>query len=363
MASAIPSRTDRAGCTFGARPQQGAASVVADEKFESDAEASQELKPIVAQKAAKALEQTRSLGVKIGTYNILCPPHNGCGKRGKARLGDSDSPFQYELHKDGRFYENTDGRLVKTIGNLRRADLDIVCLQETTKETHAVVRETVTRTDKRYASTGCEPHKEGHGVAILYNKDRFRALKCKVFKNTFMIIQKKGSVKEDQRTAVMLDLLDTTTNKVIRVVSAHFFDPNSLASKKRDEYAKWLVGEVTNEPHPEYALDKIVIAGDMNQDQHGDRASADYRDQVSLQSKGRGNPLRAAAFTPFMDNSFHCDENLGGTEFIKKFNSEQLVNKMRKIDWIWVQGGKPENIRIENADLTASDHKMAASEI
>lgn len=283
--------------------------------------------------------------ILVGTYNILFPQKlvNGAPAKISTNVG-------YSKDVDGNLYDNSDFRIGIIAENISKANLDVVCLQEATDDMGDKLKASL----KDHYHIKWVKHQNFHGVGILYNKDKFQLL----HEETRTIhVQLEDALNpglyqpSPPRVQLLNDLMDKTSRKVFRVVSCHLFDPRSLQDKT--EHTQLVVDFAEKAPSG-YFIDRIIIAGDMNQDQYGD---IDSPPQSAIPSE-----KLASAFQPFIENEYQVDGNLDSTEYEKKNpGNGKLHSKNRHIDWIWVKKSKPEHHPLAEFDTKGSDHRLVAS--
>ena len=117
---------------------------------------------------------------------------------------------------------------------------------------------------------------------------------------------------------------------------------------------------------PQFPVDAVIIAGDMNQDQYGDADDGGER---------RAPDLRAAsAFQPFFSNGFEVVDDLSPTEMKRAdpqdFNSPVVEgDEKRRIDHVVAKVNglgvvlKLKAHELHRFDVNGSDHKMVAMRI
>lgn len=283
--------------------------------------------------------------ILVGTYNILFPQklENGAPAKFSTNVG-------FSADKNGGLYENSDFRVGIIAKNILNADLDVICLQEVTDAMGQELQKSL----KDDYDIKWVKHQNYHGVGILYKKDKFDLLNEE---SLSIQVQKEdplnpGTYKSSPpRVHLLNDLMDKTTQKVFRVVSCHMFDPRDLQNKEEQTNAVIDFAEKESD-----TIDRIIIAGDMNQDQFG---NIDSPPAGAVPSE-----KLASSFQPFIDHEYHVDGNLDSTEYEKKKpGNGKLVSKDRHIDWIWVKKSKPEHYPLSDFDIRGSDHVLAASTI
>ena len=259
--------------------------------------------------------------IRVGTYNVLFPQKmiNGAPSKFGNNVG-------YNLDGKGVLLENSEMRTEIIAKNILRADLDVICLQEITDEMGQDLKEVL----KDSYELKWVKHGIHDGVGILYKNNKFDLLNEQT--STIHVqmedLLNPGSYQPSPpRTQLRLDLKDMNTDKIFRIVSCHMFDPNSLQNKE-DQTKK--VIEFAEETPGDYTLDRIVIAGDMSQDQFGDAQSPPQNVMPSEKL--------APSFQPFIDGDYHVDGNLESTEYEKKLPGNGKINsRNRRPDWIWVE--------------------------
>jgi len=104
--------------------------------------------------------------------------------------------------------------------------------------------------------------------------------------------------------------------------------------------------------------ENIVIAGDFNQDEWGDKNNKSTTPDLG----------QATSMKPLFANNFVCDGNLESTEYKRQTSndySSAIVEKNRKIDHIFVKSmngiANPQHLELKNFNLTGSDHKAVAT--
>lgn len=282
--------------------------------------------------------------IKVGTYNILFPQRlDNQGKPApfSTNIGFSKDPVT------GKIYENSAFRTPILSKNLKNADLDIVCFQEITDQMGNDLKKNLTDYEFKWIK-----HNNFHGVGICYKKERFTSLFEKVLKVDIPIENSSnpGQYQLNSRVHLLLDLQDKTTHKVFRVMSNHMFDPRSM--KNKDEQTEKVIQFAESNCK---TIDRIIIAGDMNQDQFGD---------FNNRAKGLApSETHATSFQPFLKRGYQVDGNYDSTEFTKQLpDNGPLIDKNRCIDWIWVKDFKPEHLPLPKSfDNRGSDHILAAS--
>lgn len=286
--------------------------------------------------------------ISIGTYNILFPqvldPKTNKPGKYATKIG-------YSV-RNGEVYENSAFRIGVIAKNILKSKLDVLCLQEVTEKTaqeltHAlakdyqVVYEQHNKNNKRPNS---------HGVAVLYKKHKFTNLNKSHGTCTYPtnFNNKPGT---QTRSHLIMDLQDKTTQKVFRVASIHTTDPRELRQDQKTLHTYKVLKDVESLKAP-YKVDRIIIAGDMNQDQFGDIGKA---------KPANPSARHASAFKPFFKKNYFVDANLEGTEFSKNdFDNSPVFCKRRRIDWIFVRDHEPDYLELKEFDNRGSDHKLTA---
>lgn len=304
----------------------------------------------IKSKSLKVLQTAEK--ISLGTYNILfpqikLPPNEFCTSIG------------YGADEQGKLYNNIDFRLEIIKKNIKNANLDVTCLQEVTEKVSNILKEFFA--DDYHLIWARHPH-SFHGVAVLYKKHKFTKLDSHSIdiaipshdkssgKNTF--------IKE--RTHLIVDLQDGTSKKIFRVVSCHLLDPRDQIDKSI--HVKKVVGSVENVSE-KYHIDRIIIAGDMNQDQLGSRRN--NRSQgINAESSAESNLLNIPAFEPLRRQEYHIDGNMEPSSFFKiKYGNGPVLRGQRRIDWIWSKYFRPSPVAVSNFDNRGSDHALIASTI
>lgn len=281
--------------------------------------------------------------IVVGTYNVLFP--QGLDNSGKPKKFSSNIGFSQK--SDGTIYENSAFRTSVIAKNILQANLDVICIQEMTD---GMANEMIKQL-KDYQIAWVK-HDKFHGVGILFKKDKFTLLFQDAVKVNALMENnlKPGTYQLASRVHLLQDLQDKTTKKVFRVVSNHMFDPRSLKNKEEQTEKVSIVAEQLAK---DYEIDRIIIAGDMNQDQFGDINSP-----ATTPSE-----KHASSFQPLLRKDFQIDGNYDSTEFEKKLpDNGKILDKGRCIDWIWVKNFKPEHVDLSNIfDNRGSDHALVAS--
>ncbi|HEY2811693.1 MAG TPA: endonuclease/exonuclease/phosphatase family protein [Rhabdochlamydiaceae bacterium] len=286
--------------------------------------------------------QHPSASITVGTYNLLFPQPALPNNQFSTKIG-------YSLDPSGHLYPNTDFRIGVIAKNILNADLDVVCVQEATGDMIHRLQNSPVGQKYQFVWKGHTPH--SHGVGILYKKDRFQLLNQSSPQLSFQVpdARRAGHTFTKKRTHVILDLKDSTTQKVHRVVSGHFPDPRDFPQAQKGTYVKQVIDSAAA-PSP-YAIDQTIIAGDMNQDEWGD---------LGTPKPSVGSPALATAFQPFIQQGFSADANLQSSEYGKAgFDNGPIFSKPRRIDWIWAKGATPTHLPL-NFDNRGSDHRLVA---
>jgi mRNA deadenylase 3'-5' endonuclease subunit Ccr4 len=283
-------------------------------------------------------QSVSSYQTRIGTYNILMKQSN------KPKPYSTKMGYDYI---DGVPLENSIRRYEIIKNNILNANLDILCLQE-------VVINTFNRLKNDLAQHGYvgewEKHENYHGVGIFYNVTRY----TQVFKEVHFFETQK-TFESDQtnikkkRVHLSLDLFDRITLVYYRVVSVHLLDPRSLVQE--DEHSSFVIKQTHIYPK-DYKIKRTIIAGDMNLDQWGNQNP--LSDQVPNLKKIKG-------FQPFTITNYKTDDSFRNTEY-EKDQSNDIVCKNRRIDWIFVRSGtKPKPSDLDSFDPSGSDHHLVIS--
>lgn len=301
------------------------------------------------EKSSKLLKTAEK--IRLGTYNILFPqikfpPNKFCTTIG------------YSADENGKLYNNIDSRLEIIQKNLHGAKLDVVCLQEVTKKIYNILSEAFA--NDYHLIWAAHPN-SFHGVAVLYKKGRFSKLSSSPIAVSIPTHDKTaGSTFLKERIHLMVDLQDVTSKKVFRVVSCHLLDPRDHINK--DIHVKEVVDSV--EPMSEdYCIDRTIIAGDMNQDQFGDKGVKGPQDLKK--SNSTTNDLNhISAFKPLLEHHFYTDGNLAPSSFYKtNYENGPILASKRRIDWIWSKNFQPVSEELPSFDNTGSDHALVVSTI
>lgn len=282
--------------------------------------------------------------ITVGTYNILFPQELVAGAPAKF-----SSFVGYNQDEEGTLFENSQMRVGIIAENILKADLDVICLQETTDAMCQHLQTSLTdHFDIKWVK-----HNNFEGVGILYKKDKFELLHEEVVS---LHVEIKEDVNSDasrpspSRVHLLYDLMDKTTRIVFRVVSCHLFDPNTLQNK--EEHASKVIDSAETEPQG-YLINRTIIAGDMNQDQFGDASSIpQYSPSEQL----------AASFQPFIINEYRVNRNFDSTEYKKlQPGNGKLHSTNRHVDWVWVKQCRPEHYPLSDFDNRGSNHTLTAS--
>ena len=281
--------------------------------------------------------------ITIGTYNILFP-----------QTLPPKPPFCTTIgyfESNGVIFENSEFRMKIIVDNIEKSNLDIICLQEVSYQAFKNLKKSFSKT---YAIQFEIHPKSKHGVAIMYKKKRFTSLETSsgVYSN-----------QPQARKHIGNDLRDKTTGKVIRVATAHFFDPRAMTNKKGHTEALIEFAERTSSSTP---ADLTIIAGDMNQDQFGDIINGQSQ-HLNPQIKHPLDLKQATAFQPFFKHHYYADSNRDSSEYDKDgYGGNKIYSKERRIDWIWVKskgknGVKPRYLSLPfKFDNRGSDHRLVA---
>jgi len=164
--------------------------------------------------------------ITLGTYNILFPQAPKPNPPFSTQIG-------YSVDNEGKIYENSDWRYPLIMDNIKKADLDVVCLQEVVDDTFAKLQKSFKEYNIVWAKHGGK--KGPHGVAVMYKKNKFKLLSQKHFDKevTTEVTNINGDKveKPKKRVFVMLDIQDKTTQKIFRIQTSHFNDPRGLVNK------------------------------------------------------------------------------------------------------------------------------------
>jgi endonuclease/exonuclease/phosphatase family metal-dependent hydrolase len=234
--------------------------------------------------------------------------------------------------------------------NILKSNLDVICVQEVTGDMIKKLKST--ELGKKYHLIWSEHAPNSHGVGILYKKNRFKVLNQMTSQCGYGIpdAHRLGQTFSKKRTHVIIDLKDSTTQKVHRVVSGHFPDPRDFAKAEKGTYVTKVIESAA--AAASYEVDQTIIAGDMNQDEWGDFGTS---------KPSVGSPTLATAFQPFVTRGFRADKNLDASEYDKAdFDNGHIFSKGRRIDWVWVKGAKPTHLPIKRFDPRGSDHRLVA---
>lgn len=294
--------------------------------------------------------------LKIGTYNILFPqifegnkPHKNSSPVGFS-VGLPGKP------NAGQLYENSIYRTTVIAKNILQADLDIVCLQEATK---TVLNNLESQTNYKALQ---RLNGDKHGPAILYNPN-----KLDIFSENDVLIGKDPSilknetnVRLNQRPISIADFQHKTTKKTIRVISCHLHDPRDKIGEAKKEQAQFIVNTANADLYKYKKIDECIIAGDFNQDEHGDIGNG--KKPIS----NTPNARNATSLEPLFAAKFDVDDNLTPSEYTKKnFDNGPVIvktrqdGKTRRIDWIFSKT-KPKHLPLPNFDKNGSDHRLVA---
>ncbi|MBN4066803.1 endonuclease/exonuclease/phosphatase family protein [Simkania negevensis] len=247
----------------------------------------------------------------IGTYNILA--------EGSRSMRDSKESLFSNFDREGRM-----GKIVQ---NIKQTDLDVVCLQEVTRDVFTTLQATLTRSG--YTGYFVQ-HKKGQpdGVAIFYKRTVFSYPKHQ---------ELDLSTQETSKHSLILNLTHTATHKTICVATTHLSggDKKPLGREEAIQLQEHLAGATP--------VDLTVVAGDFNQDQEEETYE---RSQEELPEDKRG---------VFFQAGYQNDNNTEATEI------RTCDDKERHIDWIVSKGAD----RLQHVGLKqerdASDHLMTAT--
>ncbi len=295
--------------------------------------------------------------ITVGTYNILFPQQI---VNGKPALFSTN--IGYKIDSQGQLVDNSDTRIQIIAQNILKSNLDVICLQELTPAMRDKLLSDQSLRDKYqfsqvklHTTPVKKPiHPTAHGVAILYKKAKFEEMNLAVLRLDVPNQDAKDPKKvfTKARAHLLLDLKDKTTQKVLRVVSCHMCDPRSLAGDKAEPTRQVIKFAQTTAPKSHYSVNRIIIAGDMNQDQYGDfDPSIDPKDKTEKP---------ATAFQPFIENGYSADENRDSTEYTQKEPGKgDLIPTGRRIDWIFTNF-KTTYLPLKGLNLQGSDHVLTA---
>lgn len=322
-------------------------------------------KPALA--ALKLQTTAKKVHVTVGSYNILFPQTFPITHKIATAVG-------YHENAAGEFVDNSAYRIQVISKNICRANLDVNCLQEVSKEFFETLQKNLRENyegvwaphDGNMPKPGSShqvnndgsifnPKLNKHGVAIFYKKDQFDMLQS--YANFFIN-------DKIRKRHLMLDLQDKKTGLVTRYATCHLTDPRQWTGQNKTQH----IDAVLKDAHRDYKVDMIVIAGDMNQDQFGDLPT------------NKPDLLSATAFQPLVINGYkHGAENLDPKNFpsteVKKGDNDyspsgKLVTTGRMIDHIFVKSVNPNikpTIKLPPIpkifDERGSDHKMVVSVI
>ncbi len=285
------------------------------------------IKPRSETTALKKNEQ-----ITVGTYNILFPQ--------RLPLSKFSSKIGYSLDKFGRLYENSAFRTDVLSKNLLNANLDVICLQEVTED---IAQKLEKKLLGKYAILWTPHTQNSHGVAIAYKAHKFTQLSHQKLKATVKI---QG--KTQDRSHLIMDLQDSNTKKIFRIASCHLIDPRDLQGDHKTVHASKVLNDVIAET-ASYHIDRSIIAGDMNQDQYGDRGVS--KPEIP-------DARHATAFKPFFKHGYKVDQNLDPSEYDKlEIGNSPIFCKDRRIDWLFCNY-QPEHLPLENFDIRGSDHRL-----
>lgn len=289
--------------------------------------------------------------ISILTYNVLFPQ----------MPGKHESPFSTEIGYsqdiNGNIYENSAFRQEIALKNILNSKNDINCLQEVSKDFFDKLSVAL---EKEGYKGEWRYHNRRHGVAIFYKQDKFQKLHSfqghfavqKVDQNGKKLTFPDGKPDLNKRVHLVVDLKHKTSQKVLRIASCHFHDPSILEGTKTGHVDA--VMQSLNEKS-DYLLDKIVVAGDFNQDQWGDKENLQITPDLR----------HASALQSLFKEGFLVDDDLSPSEYKrsdpKDFNSS-LIPKDRKIDHIFVKSldgnlVQPVSVPFDRFDPRASDHR------
>lgn len=258
------------------------------------------------------------MALTIGTYNVA-------------------KPSQRDL-EDWSIRKNL------VLDNLKRSNLDIVCLQELSgqNDDQRFLTEEVRKLGYAYLF---ESKKEATGLAIIYKKDKFEQLG-----------ENRGeysSVEEGRtctRSFKQVDLQDKTTRKTVRVACMHLYGGasrgNTLGQRQLQSFRKQIETSAEN-------ISELVLAGDFNSD----------LDEELNGSHTICRSLLEPAASPYRYRTVTVDD--AGNKIVTSKSRHQ-----RHLDWIFVgkkgaEGTSVSKIRPLKVDQNtkASDHLMHAVEV
>lgn len=293
--------------------------------------------------------------ISIMTYNLLYPQRPG----GHADSRSSAIGYRFD-RKTNTIVENSETRIGVALGNIRRNLTDVICFQELTMRNYQLL---TAKLGSDYACLFQLHHQKSvHGVAIFYRYPKFR----------FLNIQSKPFRGPPTRTHLVIDLLLTNAQKIIRLACCHLIDPRGMRSEDKPAQIIDILNMMKPVMTP-YHIHAYVIAGDFNQDQWGD---APKKGKINNKPTVP-NVSYATLFQPLIKTGYRTDNDYSPSECKRKLPSTQTrdpedpnlysqmtVYRKRRIDYIWIRTQDPESIKpldLKSIILSASDHAPVGS--
>ncbi len=286
--------------------------------------------------------------MKVGTFNLLHP--------------------EYAISKEQKKWKNFDNRKVKILKDLESADLDVVCLQEISKDRleelfkykekgvknlkdlgytfrygqHVKFRKDRSGNVKIGKDGKPEQISNPDSVAIIYKTAKFSEKDVRT--REYEVEQSGGGAITAVKKHLFIDLEDNKTHEVTRIATCHLEGgKNRAVGDEQIETVKQLVEDMTTIKDNAYQVHQLVITGDFNRQ----RAASDNPDVFVDPG------LKVLADDNYLDDrKYRVTEPSSG----------------RQIDWIFYkalngQTQKPKAIDIDMPHPDVSDHRMIASEI
>lgn len=250
----------------------------------------------------------------------------------------------YNVAKPGqRNLEEWSTRKHHVLDNVKRSNLDIVCLQELSgqSEDQRFLNEEINKLGYAYLY---ESKKDATGLAILYKRDKFEQLG-----------ENRGeysSVEEGRpctRSFKQVDLRDKTTRKAVRVACMHLYGGasrgNTLGERQLQSFRKQI--ESSDEK-----ISELILAGDFNSDLDEELTGSHTICRSLLQPSESSYRYRTVT------------ADAAGNKIVTSKSRHQ-----RHLDWIFVgkKGAEGTVSKIRHLPISqntnASDHLLHAVEV
>lgn len=239
----------------------------------------------------------------IGTYNILHPEF---AIKHSELVGLTDTKES-----------NWPIRKVNILKGLINSNIDIICLQEISKTSKSELSQGLSEAGFEIRHI---ENPRGDGSAIIFKKSNFSELQFKTLD------------LDEEKRACFVDLLQSSTKKVIRIANCHL-QGGPTGPTKGVQQLNLVLNSIA--APSEYSIDLKAVCGDFNEDE-----TKDQKKSVLMQQK------------------FTND----GTRVITE------PSKNRQIDWIFCVSSENQALELQNVHIPAfvspaSDHHIKATKI